>query len=274
MKYQYPFTNYIVFALVMRDPEICRGLLQLLFPDREIEKVKLHESMIIEEESDVEKMIILGPQSHSVRVDVLFTDSTAWYDIEMQVQDKKNLPKRTRYSHAAMDVDTLEPGKDYDTLKPGYVIFLCCFDCFGRGYPIYQFAMWDEEKSLPLGDGTYTIIVNSKAAGSVPVPLEELFRYMNDSEIIGDNELIRRIDSSVELWNSPERRRTIMTLEQEILIRENNARNEGREEIIRLLHEHGKSAEVIAQDTGLSKDEINCILEKLAETNSQKNIDR
>ena len=85
-----------------------------------------------------------------------------------------------------------------------------------------------------------------------------------------------------------------MTFEQELLIKENKAREEGRaegrvegrvegrkeghtegrEEIIRLLHEHGKSAEVIAQDTGLSKDEINCILEKLAETNSQKNIDR
>ena len=78
--------NHIVFALVMRDPELCRGLLQLLFPDREIAEVRLHDSLLGRaEESDVEKTIIVGPESHSVRLDVLFTDNNAWYDIEMRV---------------------------------------------------------------------------------------------------------------------------------------------------------------------------------------------
>ena len=40
----------------MRDPELCRGLLQLLFPDREIAEVRLHDSLLGRaEESDVER---------------------------------------------------------------------------------------------------------------------------------------------------------------------------------------------------------------------------
>lgn len=33
---QYPFTNYLVFPKVMEDEEICRGILQLIFPDKKI----------------------------------------------------------------------------------------------------------------------------------------------------------------------------------------------------------------------------------------------
>ena len=279
MKYQYPFTNHIIFALVMRDPSICKGMLQLFFPDREIAEVQLHEDQLTAEESDVEKTLILGPESRNVRLDVLFTDSKAWYDIEMQVRNEGNVPKRTRYAHAALDVDILKPGQDYSELKPGYVIFLCCFDCFGEDRPIYRFSMREDEMSLPLGDETYTIIVNSKASGSVPVPepLQELFRYMNNCEVSNGNELIQRIDSSVELWNSPEGRRFIMTFEQELLIKENKAREEGRAEgleegrvegraegragIVRWMREHGRSVEEIAENTGLSETEIAAFLE-------------
>ena len=273
MKYQYPFTNHIIFALVMRDPEICKGMLQLFFPDREIAEVQLHEDQLTAEESDVEKTLILGPESRNVRLDVLFTDSKAWYDIEMQIRNEGNVPKRTRYAHAALDVDILKPGQDYSELKPGYVIFLCCFDCFGEDRPIYRFSMREDEMSLPLGDETYTIIVNSKASGSVPVPepLQELFRYMNDSEVIGESELIRRIDDSVELWNSPERRRIIMTFEQELLIEANRAREEERAEMIRRMYEHGIAIDEIVKIADLTEEEVNCILEKFAETNSQKN---
>ena len=67
-----------------------------------------------------------------------------------------------------------------------------------------------------------------------------------------------------------------MTFEQELLIKENKAREEGRaegreegrEEIIWLLHKHGKPAEVIAKDTGLSEAEVISVLEKMPETMS------
>lgn len=227
MKYDYPFTNSIVFALVMRDRELCRQLLQIIFPEREIEEVRMHEEFTCSEQT-----IIVGIESRKVRLDVLFKDSNAWYDIEMQVRDEGNLPKRTRYAHAAMDVDYLKAGQCYNTLKPSYVIFLCCFDFFGQNQPVYRFRMVDEDNHLPLSDETYTIVLNSKAekAASTPQELRELFQYMNKSIVAEDNDFLKQIDYSVESWNTGEGRNMIMTLEQEIMIKEAKAREEGRAE--------------------------------------------
>ena len=36
-----PFTNDFVFALVMRDPGICKGIVELILPDEEIGEVKI-----------------------------------------------------------------------------------------------------------------------------------------------------------------------------------------------------------------------------------------
>ena len=36
-----PFTNDFVFALVMRDPDICKGIAELILPDEEIGEVKI-----------------------------------------------------------------------------------------------------------------------------------------------------------------------------------------------------------------------------------------
>lgn len=275
MKYRYPFTNSIVFSLVMRDPSLCRDLLQLILPERQVQEVRLHEDYLESASAETERTVIVGVDSRSVRLDVLFTDSTAWYDIEMQVQNKGNIPKRVRYTHSAVDTNILEPGQDYNMLKPGYVIFLCCFDCFGRGEAVYRFLRYDEEKCLPLGDESYTIILNSKAGDreDTPQPLRELFKYMNESVIAENNDLLKRIDSSVDRWNSPERRNVIMTYEQEILMEANRAREEGieigRDEGIKVgqiesLHNvakdmktGGEPIEKIIRYTGLTADEIN-----------------
>ena len=36
-----PFTNDFVFAMVMRDPAICKGIAELILPDEEIGEVKI-----------------------------------------------------------------------------------------------------------------------------------------------------------------------------------------------------------------------------------------
>jgi len=95
-----------------------------------------------------------------------------------------------------MDVNQLKAGQDFNELKASYVIFLCRFDPFDRGDAVYRFSMFDEEKRLPLGDDSYTIILNSRA-------------------------------ESVRTWNTGEGVNLIMTLEQEILIKEARARKEG-----------------------------------------------
>ena len=260
MKYRYPFTNEIVFSLVMQNPEFCRSVLQRIFPDRSIREVKLHDPQLA-----AEKSVIVGIESKRIRLDVLFEDANEWYDIEMQVRNEKNIPKRSRYSHSIMDVYQLSPGQDYNELKAGYVIFLCCFDPFDRADAIYSFQMFDREKGLYLGDGSYTILLNSKADRSVtPEPLQALFQYMNESIVPGDDELLHQIDAAVQSWNTGEGVNVIMTLEQEILIREakaaKKAREEGREEerlqMAKNFKSEGIPPEVIAKCSGLTEEEI------------------
>lgn len=146
MKYRYPFTNEIVFALVMQDEEICKGILELIFPERKVRELKLHKPRI-----DIEKTIIVGIESRKVRMDVLFEDSHEWFDIEMQCRNEHNIPKRCRYSHGIMDVNMLKPGQDYNELKSSYVIFLCCFDPFDTGEAVFLFQQPGYENQLATG---------------------------------------------------------------------------------------------------------------------------
>ena len=51
-----PFTNDFVFALVMRDPDICKGIAELILPDEEIGEVKiaLSDDSSSDEKNDLE----------------------------------------------------------------------------------------------------------------------------------------------------------------------------------------------------------------------------
>ena len=76
--------------------------------------------------------------------------------IEMQVLDSKDLPKRSRYYQALIDVDCLKSGQLYSTLKDSYIIFICMEDIFGQGLPLYQFEnLCLENKNLSLGENTH-----------------------------------------------------------------------------------------------------------------------
>lgn len=64
------------------------------------------------------------------------------YDIEMQTTDyatPDELPKRTRYYQAMMDMDVLNKGELYTKLRRTYIIFICTFDPFDRGRSLYTF---------------------------------------------------------------------------------------------------------------------------------------
>lgn len=62
------------------------------------------------------------------------------YDVEVQQGSSGASPKRARYHSAVLDANTLEPGKDFDTLPKSYVIFITDEDIAGAGLPIYHVA--------------------------------------------------------------------------------------------------------------------------------------
>lgn len=107
----------------------------------------------------VEKTIITGLGSKSVRLDVLFEEDDTLYDIELQMKREEEIAKRSRYYHMAMARQTLKKGQSYSMLKASYVIFVCCFDAFDLDVPIYHFEMFDSNLQLKLEDGSRTMIL-------------------------------------------------------------------------------------------------------------------
>lgn len=163
---KYKFANKLMFAIIMRDPTACRRFIEMIFPERTVEKIVFPETKgkaesattMKEIAAEVEKTIITGLDSKSVRLDVLFEGDETVYDIEMQMEVEEEIPKRSRYYHMAIARNSLKKGESYDKLKTGYVIFVCCFDPFKRKEPVYKFQMYDKNLQLQLGDGSSTII--------------------------------------------------------------------------------------------------------------------
>ena len=149
--------NNFMFAAVMEDTENCRGLLEMVL-----------EFPIARIEVSTEKSIIHHPQYHGVRLDVYAKgDDSARYNVEMQVRNKDNLPKRSRYYHSQIDMDIIAKGTDYKELPDTYVIFICDFDPFGFGK--YTFDMICTETGEMLDDGARTIFLSTKGTNGSEV---------------------------------------------------------------------------------------------------------
>ena len=295
-----PFTDDRIFMNVMRSPKICRALLELILPNEEIGAIRIkksdnpfvdnseideeaNESMDESDSSDkdseqtdslenlsveTQKTLKLETDAHGVRFDAFVESSKLWADIEMQTDNDSMIDKRARYYHANMDLDFLEQGQPYENLKPSYVIFICTFDHFNMDEPVYFFRSWDVEKSLPLKDLSYTIMLNTKCSPEkVPKALKPFYEYLNDPKKNEASELTRMIDERVRKFNSNEWRKRYMTFEY--ILNEHKREGEAigfekgaaqkQREIAKNLKQAGIPVEVIAENTGLSAEEVEAL---------------
>lgn len=210
----YPFSDEIVFPIVMQDPEKCRIFLERLFPGKIVSDLHLKGQPLFPSKATSEKTIITGLSSRGIRLDVLFEGEDAWYDIEMQVKRRRDLPKRTRYYHSLMDQAYLKTSEPYAKLNPQYVIFICAFDPFSYGKSLYKFSMSEEDIGLKLGDESFTIFLNTKAdRACVPDELRSFYEYI-DKHIVDDaDDFITSIHNRVvELNDDREWRDSLMTI--------------------------------------------------------------
>ena len=166
-------TNAYLFAAALQDEEICRNLLEIVL-NKEIPRVKAH----------AEHTLFLDSDFKSVRFDVYASDEDeVSYDVEMQNDDARNLPKRSRYYQGEMDVTSLKPGEDYNQLKPSYIIFICAFDPFGEGRYQYVFEEYCRDAGILLGDETQKIFFNTNGTDqeNITPELLHLFAYLKQS---------------------------------------------------------------------------------------------
>ena len=278
MEIEFPITNDIVFNLAMQDPNLCRQMLERIFPDKEIGEVRLVGQDEDNSSNKSSNSILLNTQqvletgiaAKGVRLDVFMASENEWYDIEMQCQDFKDLPKRSRYYHSTMDITMLKRGQLYSNLNPSYVIFICTEDLFKENLPIYHFQNLCEEKvdeklCLKLNDGTCTIFLNAACTDkSIPKSLKTLFDYICKMKCTGEDLFITALHNKVKELNSAEGRKILRTLEDKINDEKRRGYKAGlaegelkgkKQDALAMLKK-GLDIQLISEITGLSTEEI------------------
>ena len=177
-----------MFGYVMRNEEICKGLLERLLQIK-IERLEYPE---------LQKSITPHYENKGVRLDVYVQDSTRVFDVEVQNILDDELPTRTRYYQSMMDIDLLLKGKKYSELKECYVIFVCKDDFFGENLPCYSFSnLCHEKTNLELGDKTHKIIFNASSfSKEKDLERKSLLEYINNKKSTSD--FTKMIDQLVE----------------------------------------------------------------------------
>ena len=101
--------------------------------------------------------------ARGVRLDITVRDvSGRVFNVEMQLQDEQNIPKRMRYYSSTLDQTILKPGEDYSKLGDTVVMFITPFDPFGLGNYRYTFRnICIEDHELELCDGSSKIVLNA-----------------------------------------------------------------------------------------------------------------
>lgn len=115
-------------------------------------------------------------QGRSAIMDCVARDSEGkQFDVEIQQDNEGASPKRARYHSGLMDMNTLNPGQDFDELPESYVIFITSDDILGYGFPIYHIDRHIKEADNSFQDEAHIIYVNSRKQEDT-----ELGRLMHD----------------------------------------------------------------------------------------------
>lgn len=101
-------------------------------------------------------------QGRSAVLDCVVRDADGkQFDVEIQQDSEGASPKRARYHSGLLDMNTLNPGQDFDELPETHVIFITRNDVLGYGLPIYHIGRKIKEIDEGFPDESYIIYVNS-----------------------------------------------------------------------------------------------------------------
>ena len=215
--------NNFLFQETLRNKSLCKQLLERI----------LHIQVKAIRYMETEKTMKAQLSSKNTRLDVYVEDKDGNVaDIEMQTTDTKSvinyderdektiireLPLRTRYYQNIIGTNMLRKGMHYRELKKAYVIFICTFDPFGAGLPVYHFTYrCKEDCNLQMGDFTENIFLNVKAADKTDdEELAAFLRYVNGQK--PDSSFTKKLDEeATRIKNNDDWRLKAMTLDMEI----------------------------------------------------------
>ncbi|UTC63132.1 Rpn family recombination-promoting nuclease/putative transposase [Treponema sp. OMZ 787] len=246
------FTDDFMFCKVMQNPKLCKKLIEMILYDT-IGNIAY---------VSVQHNINTYEQAKSVRFDVLVqAENGKFYDVEMQVSNERNIPKRMRFYQAALDISFLDKGNSYNALNDSFIIFICTFDAMGKHKPVYTFEnLCIEDKNTPLQDGTKKIIINAEAfGGTQDEELKDFLEYIKTGK--AKSEFTRRIEEMIQTIKNNEQARQEYRLMSTF---EMDARDKGfsegtyntKRETARLMKMEKLDISLIKKITGLSESEI------------------
>ncbi|MCQ2241405.1 Rpn family recombination-promoting nuclease/putative transposase [Treponema sp.] len=257
------FTSDFLFSELMKDEGLCRKLIETLLKIK-VQKIVYHKT---------QKQFRHRSDGRGVRFDVYVKSSDRVFDIELQVKNYENLPLRSRYYQANMDLDCLKKKEDYMLLPESYVIFICTGDPFGLGLPVYTVRNFIEEKrDFDYNDRCYKFFYNAKAWKSCnDTEVQGFLKYISTREpsTAFTNEIEARINDAHE---NPRLKEHFMTLKMKIDEEREEARLEGialglakgitqgahdkAVETAKILLKKNIDLSVISESTGLSQEEL------------------
>ena len=172
------FSDDFMFGAVMREPEICKGVLERLL------KIKIEHI----ESPELQKQITPYYAQKGVRLDVYVADCDKVFDVECQTYKIDDIGYRTRYYQSMIDIDTLLKGNSYSDLKESYILFICLNDPFEKKLPVYTFErVCKENKDVSLNDKTHHIIFNASAwETEQDRELKEFLSFVKNNEAHSD----------------------------------------------------------------------------------------
>ena len=242
------FTDDFMFCKTMQNPRLCKRLIEMILSDK-IGKIAY---------ISVQHNISTYEQAKSVRFDVLVqAENGKLYDVEMQVSNERNIPKRMRFYQAAIDISFLDKGNSYNSLNDSFIIFICTFDAIGKNRPVYTFEnLCIEDKNTPLQDGTRKVIINAEAFNNTKnKELKEFLEYLKTGK--ATNEFTREIETMIQTVKQNEQARQEYRLMSTF---EMDAIEKGiyrkAIETAKILKQLGDSIQKIMQVTGLPESEI------------------
>ena len=241
-----------MFCKVMEDESLCKTFLELLLTGK-VGKITYLSS---------QNAVTTHSEAKSIRLDVLVKDETGKsYDVEMQVGNEHNLPKRMRYYQAAIDVAFLDQGYSYQTLNDSYIIFICLFDPIGSNRAVYSFEnICIEDKTIPLQDGAKKIILNAGAFEQTGNhDLQGFLRYVKTGEVTTD--YTKRIERMIQTVKNSEQARQAYRFKSAVIMDaedrgEARGSRQAKLETARLMKAETLASDLIAKVTGLTKEEI------------------
>ena len=182
-------------------------------------------------------------------------DANRQYNVEIQQDSEGASPKRARYHSGLLDMNTLDPGQDYEELPDSYVIFITKDDVLGNGLPIYHADRVIEETGGMFGDGSHIIYVNA----SIQDKKTALGRLVHDLNCKNADEMYSEVLAQrvSELKETEMKENVGMCDALEKLIQEENEKECKRE--------RKRTAKALSQD-GMSVDKIARILREEEET--------